>query len=230
MPGKAEKLDFDLYPVTCEKLSRGRSDLEILDALIAGGAQVVQLREKELSIREFYGLAEAFRERTKSAGVTFIVNDHVDICRAVGADGVHLGQDDFPVPVARKLLGTETIIGVSTHTLAQALKAVEDGADYINVGPIFPTKTKEHSGDPVGLNLLREVQERVAIPITVMGGIHLDNLDSVLAAGARRIAVVSAVVGAEDVVATVKRFRERIRNYLMTHPDKKSFNSTASHR
>jgi thiamine-phosphate pyrophosphorylase len=213
MPGKADRLDFDLYPVTCEKLSLGRSDLEILDALIAGGAQVVQLREKELSMREFFDLAKAFREKTRRAGMTFIVNDHVDVCRAVAADGVHLGQDDFPVRAARKLLGSKTIIGVSTHTLEQALKAVEEGADYINVGPIFPTRTKEHPGDPVGLELFREVQRRVAIPITVMGGINLDNLDAVLEAGARRVAVVSAVVGARDVAQTVKVFRERIRNY-----------------
>lgn len=213
MPGKADLLAFDLYPVTCERLSHGRSDLEILDALIAGGAKIVQLREKELLLRDFFDLAKAFRERTKRAGVTFIVNDHVDVCQAVQADGVHLGQDDFPVPEARKLLGTDRIIGVSTHTLEQALKAVEEGADYINVGPIFPTQTKEHFGDPVGLGLFREVQKRAAIPITVMGGINLHNLDSVLAAGALRIAVVSAVVGAENVAATVKTFRERIRNY-----------------
>ncbi len=210
MVPKSDPLDFDLYPVTCQKLSRGRSNLEVLEALIAGGAKVVQLREKELSRREFLDLAKTFREHTARAGMTLIINDHVDVCRAVAADGVHLGQDDFPVREARKLLGPQTVIGVSSHNLVQALQAVEDGADYINVGPIFATATKEHTGPPVGLELLRQVQAQVAIPLTVMGGISLDNVDELIAAGARRIAVVSAVVGAENITDTVREFRRRI--------------------
>jgi len=211
MVPKTDPLDFDLYPVTCQKLSRGRSNLEVLDALIKGGAKVVQLREKEASKREFFELAKIFRQRTHGADMTLIINDHVDICRAVHADGVHLGQDDFPAREARELLGPLTIIGVSTHSVEQALQAVEEGADYINVGPIFATQTKEHSGPPVGLDLFRQVRELVNIPITVMGGINLDNLDQVLAAGANRIAVVSAVVGAEDIAGAVREFRRRIR-------------------
>ena len=203
-------LDFDLYPVTCQALSKGRSNLDVLDALIEGGARVVQLREKELSDREFFEMARAFRQRTEQAGMTLIINDRVDVCRAVEADGVHLGQDDFPLREARRLLGPNTIIGVSTHRVEQALRAVEEGADYINVGPIFETQTKQHSGPPVGLDLFREIRRLVNIPITVMGGIKLENLDQVLEAGARRIAVVSAVVGADDIATTVRQFRRRI--------------------
>ncbi len=210
MVPKSDPLDFDLYPVTCQKLSRGRSDLEVLEALIAGGARAVQLRDKELTKGAFYRLAKDFRERTAQADMTLIINDHVDVCRAVQADGVHLGQDDFPVREARRLLGPLTVIGVSTHTLEQALRAVDDGADYINVGPIFATQTKEHSGPPVGLELFQQVRQRVKIPITVMGGINPDNLDQVLEAGADRIAVVSAVVGADDIAATVREFRRRV--------------------
>jgi len=210
MVPKSDPLDFDLYPVTCRKLSRGRSDLEVLDALIKGGARAVQLREKEISKRELLDLARAFRERTHAAGMTLIINDHIDVCRAVHADGVHLGQDDFPVREARELLGPLAIIGVSTHSVEQALKAVEEGADYINVGPIFATQTKEHSGLPVGIELFRQVRKLVNIPITVMGGINLRNVDQLLKAGADRIAVVSAVVGAEDIAGTVKEFRQRI--------------------
>lgn len=210
MVPKDDPADFDLYPVTCQSLSRGRTNLEVLDALIEGGAKIVQLREKELSDREFFHLAKAFRRRTLQAGITFIVNDRLDVCRAVEADGLHLGQDDFPVREARRLLGPQTLIGVSTHSLAQALQAVEDGADYINVGPIFETQTKRHSGPPVGLELYHQIKDKVALPITVMGGINLQNLDQVLEAGARRIAVISAVVGAEDIAATVKEFRHRI--------------------
>jgi len=210
MVTKHDPLDFDLYPVTCQKLSRGRSDLEVLDALIQGGARIVQLREKEISKREFLDLARAFRERTHAAGMTLIINDHIDICRAAHADGVHLGQDDFPAREARELLGPLAIIGVSTHSVEQALQAKEEGADYINVGPIFATQTKEHSGPPVGIELFRQVRKLVDIPITVMGGINLNNVNQLLDAGAERIAVVSAVVGAEDIAGTVKEFRQRI--------------------
>jgi thiamine-phosphate pyrophosphorylase len=209
---KDNPLDFDLYPVTCEQLSRGRSNLELLDALIAGGARVVQLRDKELSDRDFFTLAKKFRRVTARAGMTFIVNDRLAICQAVEADGVHLGQDDFPVREARRLLGPQTVIGVSTHSLDQAMQAVKDGADYINVGPIFATQTKQHAGPPVGLELFERIRRRVSIPITVMGGITLDNLDQVLAVGANRIAVVSAVTAADDIAGTVREFRRRIGN------------------
>jgi thiamine-phosphate pyrophosphorylase len=207
---KEDPLDFDLYPVTCEALSRGRSNLEVLDALIEGSANIVQLREKKLSDRDFFYLAREFRRRTAQAGMTLIINDRLDICRAVNADGVHLGQDDFPVDEARRLMGPDTIIGASTHSLEEALQAVKDGADYINVGPIFATQTKQHTGPPVGLDLFKQINERVKIPITVMGGIKLDNLDQVLDAGARRIAVVTAVTAADDMAATVREFRRRI--------------------
>lgn len=210
---KANPLDFDLYPVTCQKLSRGRSNLEVLEALIRGGARVVQLREKEMPDRELYLMAKAFRDRTARAGMTLIINDRVDLCRAVEADGVHLGQDDFPVSEARRLLGPQTVIGVSTHSLEQALQAVEEGADYINVGPIFETHTKEHAGPPVGIELFRKVRAMVKIPITVMGGINLDNLNLVLEAGVDRVAVVSAIVGAEDVAGTVREFRRRMNQF-----------------
>jgi thiamine-phosphate pyrophosphorylase len=210
MVPKSDPLDFDLYPVTCQKLSRGRSNLDVLDALIKGGARVVQLREKDLSKRELFELAKAFRERTSDAGMTLIINDHIDVCRAVHADGVHLGQDDFPVREARELLGPLAVIGVSTHSVEQALKAVEEGADYINVGPIFATQTKEHSGPPAGIELFRHVRKLANIPITVMGGINMNNVDQLLEAGADRIAVVSAVVGAEDIAGTVREFRRRI--------------------
>ena len=207
---KPNPLDFDLYPVTCQKLSCGRNNLDVLDALIEGGAQAVQLREKEISDRELFQMAKAFRQRTAQAGMALIINDRIDICRAVGADGVHLGQDDIPVREARRLLGPQTIIGASTHNLEQALRAVEEGADYINVGPLFSTQTKEHTGSPLGLDMFSKIREAVKIPITVMGGIKLSNVDDVLAAGARRIAVVTGIVAADDIAATVIQFLQRI--------------------
>jgi thiamine-phosphate pyrophosphorylase len=213
MVDKAEKLNFDLYPVTCQALSKGRSDLEVLDALIAGGVKIVQLREKDLPDRDFFFLAQEFRRRTSAAGVTLIINDRVDICLVVKADGVHLGQDDLPLPKARKLLGPDYIIGASTHFYEEALQAVEEGADYINVGPVFATQTKAHVSQPVGLELFKEIQASVAVPVTVMGGIKLDNLDQVLRTGARRIAVVTALTQADDISAEVRRFRHRILSF-----------------
>ncbi|MCX6641744.1 MAG: thiamine phosphate synthase [bacterium] len=245
---KTDLLNLDLYPVTCRNLSRGRSNLEVLEGLIAGGARAVQLRDKELPDGEFLQMAYHFRQRTLESGMTLIINDRVDVCLAVGADGVHLGQDDFPIPEARKLLGPDKIIGASTHSVVEALRAVEQGADYINVGPIFATQTKEHLAGPVGVELYLEVREAVSeffkmkneecrqvpaldgedaavdygestapqlvdFPITVMGGINLSNIDEVLRAGARRIAVVSAVVGSEDVGEAVVLLRKRITNY-----------------
>jgi thiamine-phosphate pyrophosphorylase len=210
---KAALLDFDLYPVTAEKLSRRRNNLEVLEALLGGGASIVQLREKEIDDRSFYELALAFRRRTRQAHATLILNDRVDICMAVDADGVHLGQDDLPIPVARRLVGQQRIIGVSTHNLDEALRAAAQGADYINVGPIYPTVTKEHVGPAVGIELFRQVSRCVQLPITVMGGIKLDNLDPLLEAGARRIAVVTAVVSADDISEAVRQLRAKIAEY-----------------
>ncbi|TKJ41259.1 thiamine phosphate synthase [candidate division LCP-89 bacterium B3_LCP] len=210
MVPKDNSLNFDLYPVTCEKLSNGRTNLEVLDELIAGGAKVVQLREKDLSDRDFFELATEFRRRTFQAGMTLIINDRVDICRAVEADGVHLGQDDFPLKTARRMLGPQTIIGVSTHSIEEAVQAEKEGADYINVGPIFATQTKEHTGTPVGIELFRKVNDLVNIPITVMGGIKLENLQQVLDAGVKRVAVVTGIISSDDIAIAVREFRRRI--------------------
>jgi len=210
---KPNPLDFDLYPVTCQTLSKGRSNLDVLDALIAGGVKVVQLRDKDLSDSEFFDLAMKFRSRTEQAGMTFIVNDRVDICRAVKADGVHLGQDDFPVLEARRLLGPDTVVGVSTHNIKEALRAVEEGASYINVGPIFDTKTKQNVYPAVGIDLFKEIKQAVNIPVTVMGGISLGNIDIVLEAGAKRIAVVTAITEVDNIEDTVREFRRRILDF-----------------
>jgi thiamine-phosphate pyrophosphorylase len=203
---------IDLYPVTCEKLSAGRSNLEVLEGLIAGGAKAVQLRDKEASPGDLYITAVTFREMTTKAGMLLIVNDYVDIAMAVDADGVHLGQDDMP-PEAVRTIAQDLIIGVSTHSLDQALTAQAAGADYINIGPIFPTGTKEVAVKVMGPEAVTEIGSKVDIPFTVMGGIKESNMDEVLKKGARRLAVVTAVTEAEDIAGTVKKMRERIRNW-----------------
>jgi len=209
---KSKFLDIDLYPVTCERLSAGRSNLEILEGVIRGGARIIQLREKECAKRDLYRLALAFREITRKAGVLLFVNDHLDLAMAVEADGVHLGQDDLPVTAARKL-APELLIGASTHSLEEALQAQDDGADYINIGPIFPTKTKEGVHRELGPEAIRTISAAVRLPFTVMGGINETNIEQVLAQGARRVAMVTAITQAPEIAEQVRKLRERIRGY-----------------
>jgi len=204
--------DIDLYPVTCESLSAGRSNVEVLEGLIAGGAKVVQLRDKEASPGDLYRKAVTFREMTTKAGMLFIVNDYVDIALAVKADGVHLGQDDMP-PEAVRSIAPDLIIGVSTHSLDQALIAQAAGADYINVGPIYPTGTKEVAVKVMGPEAVTNIGSKVDIPFTVMGGIKEHNMDELLERGAKRFAMVTAVTEAEDIGEAVRKMREKIRNW-----------------
>ncbi|MCE5245240.1 MAG: thiamine phosphate synthase [Desulfobacteraceae bacterium] len=199
----------DLYPVTCEKLSAGRSDLEVLDGIIRGGAKIVQLREKDLSKRDLYLLALRFREITAQAQVLLIINDHLDIALAAGADGVHLGQDDLPVAAARSI-APDLLIGASTHSAEEAARAEKEGADYINIGPIFPTRTKEGIDRFLGPEAIAAVSPGISVPFTVMGGINESNIDRVVENGARRVAVVTAVTRAPDIAEAVKSLRARI--------------------
>jgi thiamine-phosphate pyrophosphorylase len=200
----------DLYPVTCADLSEGRSDLEFLDAVIEGGAKIVQLREKKMSGRDFHALAAAFRARCSAAGVLLMINDHLDVALSVAADGVHLGQDDFPLPAARKL-APDLILGASTHNREEALKAREEGADYYNIGPIYPTKTKAHVPDALGPEAIPLISESMEIPFTVMGGIKHDNLGPLVARGARKIAVVTAITRAPDMAAAPRTLIDALR-------------------
>lgn len=207
---KAMFEEVDVYPVTCEKLSAGRTDIEVLEAVIRGGAKIIQLREKELSDRDFYRLAVKFREMTAAAGVLLFINDRPDIALASGADGVHLGQDNLPVSAVRSF-APDLLLGASTHNLEEALQAQAEGADYVNIGPIFPTKTKEGITDFLGPEAIPAIGGKISIPFTVMGGIGEANIDQVIAAGARRIAMVTAITKAPDIARTVKAFKERIR-------------------
>lgn len=163
----------------------------------SGGADIVQLREKNLPDRELIARARDVRRWTKKANVLFIVNDRPDIARLVEADGVHLGQDDLPVSEARRIVGAGALVGVSTHTIEQVRQAVLDGADYLGVGPVFQSKTKEFDHFP-GLDFVRAANAETALPSFALGGIGLDNLGEVVTAGAKRIAVGSAVAAADE--------------------------------
>ena len=196
-----------LYPVTDVRLSR-LSHAEQVAKLSEGGANLIQLREKHLSPREFYDDAVEAMRVARSRGVRIIINDRVDVAIAVKADGVHLGQDDFPPQAARRLMGEGAIIGLSTHNLDQAVQASLMDIDYIAVGPIFGTSTKDNPDPVVGLTGLGKIRQAVLkTPIVAIGGITPDNAPQVINAGADAVAVISALlVPAEDITAQTERF------------------------
>ncbi|MEI7880793.1 MAG: thiamine phosphate synthase [bacterium] len=187
-----------LYLVTSQALSAGRSTVEIVGAALAGGVKLIQLREKDMPLRAYFELAGQIREMTLRAGCLLIINDRVDVALAVEADGVHLGQADFPIPAARRL-APELIIGASTHNVEEAIRAQDEGASYINIGPIYPTGTKIWEGEYLGLDGLRTIAAVAKVPFTVMGGIKQNHLPGLINAGARIIALVTAVTAAPDV-------------------------------
>jgi thiamine-phosphate pyrophosphorylase len=203
-------LKTDIYPVTCERYSAGRSNLEVLDAAVRGGAGIIQLREKECTAKELYRMALRFRKVTADAGMLLIINDHTDIALAVEADGVHLGQEDLPLAAARTI-APDLLIGISTHSREEALDAQREGADYVNIGPIFPTRTKEGVKQWLGPEAIAGIAAGLEIPYTVMGGITGGNIDQVLAQGARLVAIVTAVTTADDMAGAITSLREKIR-------------------
>ena len=203
-------MDPSLYVVLDRGAARGRDLLELLDAAVAGGCRMVQLREKEWPSGRLLPVAERLRARCAAAGVTFIVNDRVDLALAVGADGVHLGQDDLPARVARPLLRPGMILGVSTHGVEQARAAQADGADYVAVGSMFATPTKADF-QLVGPDLLRKLRGEIRVPLVGIGGITHDNVQEVVRAGADGVAVISAVCAADDPRAACERFLGLIR-------------------
>ncbi|MBC7346708.1 MAG: thiamine phosphate synthase [Clostridia bacterium] len=196
-----------LYVIVDAATCRGRPLAAVTAEALAGGAQIIQLRAKEWSTRRLLEEGRAILDLCRRYGVPLLVNDRVDVAWALGADGVHLGQDDFPLPLARRLLGAGKIIGLSVDTEEEALAAAAAGADYVSLGPIFPTATKEDAGPVVGLEGLARVRRVLTLPLVAIGGINRENAAAVLAAGADAVAVISAVVGAVDVRAATAALR-----------------------
>jgi thiamine-phosphate pyrophosphorylase len=190
-------IDYSLYLVTDRDLIGNKDFAGTVEEAIKGGVTLVQIREKNLSTLEFFQLALGIREITKKHSVPFIVNDRVDIALAVDADGVHIGQEDIPLTVARKLLGPTKIIGVSVSTLKQALAAQHEGADYLGIGAVFPTTTK-NDADHVSLKDLQEIKSEVTVPVVAIGGINKNNIHNVMATGVDGAAVVSAIIACSD--------------------------------
>lgn len=201
--------DFKLYVIVDRKTCGERSAIYVVKEAIAGGADAIQLRDKNATAKELIKVARAIRRLTRKAKVLFIINDRPDIAKAVDADGVHLGQDDSPIKVARSILGRNKIIGLSTHSLSQAKEAQKSGADYISVGPIFATPTKPEY-KAVGLDLIKKVKRVIKIPFVAIGGIDASNIGDVIKEGATRVAVVRAVCGADDIRRAAKYLKERL--------------------
>ena len=197
-----------LYVLISSNIAK-KSVKETARLVIDGGADAVQLREKTISDSKFISLAREVRDITTKRGSLLIINDRVHVVRKVNADGIHLGQQDMSALEARNTIGDEKIIGVSTHSITQARQAQKDGADYIAIGPIYPTSTKDHEPS-VGIEIIHEISEAVSIPIIAIGAITLENLDEVLKAGASRIAVCSAIIGSKDIYSSTRQFKEKL--------------------
>jgi thiamine-phosphate pyrophosphorylase len=209
MGGGISPTRWRLYVITDERVSRNRSHLEVAEAAIRGGADVIQLRDKTLESGKLYRIAVALRKITRAANIPLIVNDRLDIALAADADGLHVGQDDLPAAVARKLLGPGKLLGVSTETPEEAVRAEQDGADYVGVGPIFEARgTKADAGAPKGPGMIAPIRGVCGLPIVAIGGIKAGNARSVREAGADAVAVISDIVGADEIAVAARRIKE----------------------
>ena len=204
--------DYSLYLVTDRTLSLGRSTVEVVRAAIRGGVSCVQLREKGCSTREFMDEARLLKALLAGTGVPLFINDRLDVALAVGADGVHLGQNDLAIADARRLVGNRMIIGISAESVADAVRAEAEGADYIGASPVFTTPTKTDTASPLGLDGLRAIRRAVQLPLVAIGGINADNAAQVLRAGADGLAVVSAIVSAPCPRTAAAGLRQRIQS------------------
>lgn len=192
------------YFITDSALSR-KGNISDVKSALAAGAEIVQYRAKDICARKMCEEAGTFRSLCKK--ITFIINDRVDVALAVGADGVHLGQDDMPYAQARKILGKHKIIGITVHNVHEAEEAHKLGAHYLGVSPIFKTTTKPDAGKPGGITLIREIRKKVPLPLVAIGGITLENAPLVIAAGADALCAISCVVTQEDVKKEIEKFQ-----------------------
>ena len=201
------KIDYTLYLVTDRRLMNCKTIEESVSLAIEGGASVVQLREKDCSSREFYELALRVKRITEPRNVPLIINDRIDVALAANADGVHLGQSDIPCKEARKILGSDKLIGVSAALPEEATQAEADGADYLGVGAVFSTQTKTNTR-PVTPEIIRQIRAAVTIPFVVIGGVNSENIKELYGLGINGAAVVSAVVAQDDITAAARKMRE----------------------
>jgi thiamine-phosphate pyrophosphorylase len=202
--------NYELYVITDESLSKGLSHVEIARRAIAGGADAIQLRDKAMSGKDLLRAAKELRAVTKHAGRAFIVNDRLDVALLCGADGVHLGQDDIPAKLVRAIAPEGFILGVSARNVEEAVLAERDGADYIGLGPICDTSSKDDAGDGCGFGVISEVKKQVSIPVIAIGGMGPSNAETAIKAGADGLAVISAVVSQDDIAKAASMLKSMI--------------------
>jgi len=193
-----------LYVILDRQFLVGRNELDVAGQIIEGGARIIQLRDKQSKKRELLPVAQKLRDLCSQADVLFIMNDYLDLAMAVDADGLHVGQEDLPLPVIRRELPIDKIVGCSVTTIPQATKAQAEGTDYIAVGSIFPTATKDGT-TVVGVDILKELKRTVSTPVVAIGGINQNNIGEVVSAGAYAVAVISAVLGEKDIKGAVQK-------------------------
>ncbi len=206
---KKIKLNTDIYAITSEEYSLGRGNIQVVADMLSAGVKIIQYREKGKKARSKYEECRVIREMTRQKGALFIVNDDLDIALAVGADGIHVGQDDLPAVEVRKIAGEKMIVGLSTHSRQQACQALKEGVvDYIGVGPIYKTNTKKDVCDPVGLSYLEYVAGNIPLPFVAIGGIKEHNIQEVRNKGAKCIAMVTEIVGSQNINAKIIKIRD----------------------
>lgn len=176
-------VDYRLYLITDRDILMGKSLMNAVEQAIQGGVSLVQLREKNISSCDFYHLAREMKALTTKFHIPLIINDRLDIALATNADGLHIGQDDLPIEVARKLLGRDKILGYSVTTVEEAIYGEKNGADYLGAGPIYPTGSKADAAAPIGINKLKRIKESVSIPVVGIGGIRVSNIKEVKNSG-----------------------------------------------
>ena len=204
---KKEDIDYSVYLVTDRRNKTDEEFLNIIEEAIKGGTTVVQLREKTASTKEFYELALKVKEITSRYDVPLLINDRIDIALAVDSEGVHIGQDDMPADIAREIIGEDMILGVSASTVEEAKKAEKDSADYIGSGAVFPTATKDDA-DSVSKDELKDIVDSIDIPVVAIGGITVENANTLKDSGIDGFSVVSAIMSADDPREASRKLKE----------------------
>ena len=205
-----DKVNYGLYLVTDTNICPREKLLSVTESAIKGGVTLVQLREKDISTREFFDEASELKKLCKHYDVPLLINDRIDIALAVDADGIHIGQSDMPLKVSRRILGSNKIIGLSAGNVNQAVEALNDGADYLGVGAVFPTSTKKDASN-VGIDMLKQVRKSVDIPIVGIGGINPENISQLYGSGIEGVAVVSCIMGSENPYAVSKQLSQMVK-------------------
>lgn len=196
--------NFDLYLITDRKLSRAGNLCAVIEQALDGGVRAIQLREKDLDGKELFKLADKMSSLCRRYGAQFFINDRIDVALAVDASGVQLGKTSLPIETARSLLGAEKLIGFSSHSVGEAIAAQRSGANFLLFGPVFFTPSKAPFGAPQGVEALKELVENVALPVYAIGGINATSLTEAMSTGVRGVALISAIISAENPTATAR--------------------------